>query len=298
MGHSSTLWSLGLSDIAADEATEASATSEGEEDGEDVEEENAFITLDEMKNALAQAQLIGAVDKPEDLIGEGWNLVYSSRLISLMKRRARVAGKQPGPVEYLMLGRVPDVSARTFLHAQVNRQNRGKWDRTMKAMEVPGDASAGAEELVRGGRAARDTLYYRTKWPWPLKDRDYTLARRCRLFVKERALVLVSKSTELQGFPPVDGVIRVDNYWYLSHDDDVSGEMSVVVCCRCHSTILADAEVDAPGLRFVTVFCDDQKVPLPAALVDLISAQGEKVVPGAIERLYEVAKEEERLKAS
>jgi hypothetical protein len=53
----------------------------------------------------------------------------------------------------------------------------------------------------------------------------------------------------------------------------------------------ANASVDSPGLRFVTVFCDDQKVPLPAALVDVISAQGEKVVPGAIERLYHVAKD-------
>jgi hypothetical protein len=38
-----------------------------------------------------------------------------------------------------------------------------------------GDSEASADELVRGGRRAKDQLYYRTKWPWPLKDRDYTL---------------------------------------------------------------------------------------------------------------------------
>lgn len=85
----------------------------------------------------------------------------------------------------------------------------------------------------------------------------------------------------MEGYPAIDGVIRVDSYW-------------------CHSTIIADnssnnesegvkGDVDSPGLRFVTLFCDDQRVPLPAALVDIISAQGEKVVPGAIERLHEVA---------
>jgi hypothetical protein len=85
----------------------------------------------------------------------------------------------------------------------------------------------------------------------------------------------------MPGYPAIEGVIRVDNYW-------------------CESTIMsdrreaADSSIDSPGLRFVTVFCDDQKVPLPAALLDIISAQGEKVVPGSIERLYEVAKDAER----
>lgn len=33
-------------------------------------------------------------------------------------------------------------------------------------------------EIVGRGVSASDVLYYRTKWPWPLKDRDYSLARR------------------------------------------------------------------------------------------------------------------------
>jgi hypothetical protein len=42
-----------------------------------------------------------------------------------------------------------------------------------------------------------DLLYFRTKWPWPMKDRDYVLARRCKIFHDESAIVLVSKSTEV-----------------------------------------------------------------------------------------------------
>ena len=37
-----------------------------------------------------------------------------------------------------------------------------------------GDFEAAAEVLVRGLKRSMDTLYYRTRWPWPLKDRDYT----------------------------------------------------------------------------------------------------------------------------
>ena len=45
---------------------------------------------------------------------------------------------------------------------------------------------------------AHDILYYRTKWPWPLKDRDYTLARRCKVFPAQDAVVYISKSIEVE----------------------------------------------------------------------------------------------------
>mmetsp|Transcript_10094 Transcript_10094/g.22706 ORF Transcript_10094/g.22706 Transcript_10094/m.22706 type:complete len:80 (+) Transcript_10094:106-345(+) len=46
-----------------------------------------------------------------------------------------------------------------------------------------------------------------------------------------------------------------------------------------------------PGMRFVTIFCDDQKVSLPNSVVDVLSTQGEKVVPASIEKLHLVARE-------
>lgn len=98
---------------------------------------------------------------------------------SLYKRRVTVPGRDgPGPVEYLMLGRFEDVSPRVFLYSQIDRMCRVVWDKTMGDMseaqltthrQRPGNSSRCVEE---------DTLYYRTRWPWPLKDRDYVLARR------------------------------------------------------------------------------------------------------------------------
>jgi hypothetical protein len=70
-------------------------------------------------------------------------------------------------------GTLPDVSPRTFLHSQIDKQCRKQWDKTMK------DMSEGSTAVMEtGGIESEDILYYRTKWPWPLKDRDYTLARR------------------------------------------------------------------------------------------------------------------------
>lgn len=109
----------------------------------------------------------------------GWNEVHIDDTFSLYKRRVTVPGRDgPGPVEYLMLGRFEDVSPRVFLYSQIDRMCRVVWDKTMGDMseaqltthrQRPGNSSRCVEE---------DTLYYRTRWPWPLKDRDYVLARR------------------------------------------------------------------------------------------------------------------------
>ena len=60
------------------------------------------------------------------------------------------------------------------------------------------------------------------------------------------------------------------------------------------------AAVDLPGTSFITLFCDDQKVPLPTTIVDILSKQGEKLVPDSISSLHEVArgveKERQRLR--
>jgi hypothetical protein len=68
-------------------------------------------------------------------------------------------------------------------------------------------------------------------------------------------------------------------------DDAVAGDVSAV---------------DLPGTSFITLFCDDQKVPLPTTIVDILSKQGEKLVPDSITSLHEVArgveKERQRLR--
>ena len=97
-----------------------------------------------MRIALDQARVLVAA-RPEQVAAQGWNLVYSSPLISLLKRRGQPRGRGvAGPVEYLMRGRIEDVSPRVFLFAQINRANRARWDRTMRAMEVPGIQCCGS----------------------------------------------------------------------------------------------------------------------------------------------------------
>ena len=109
--------------------------------------------------------------------------------------------------------------------------------------------------------------------------------------------------------PKKDGVIRVDNYWchstFLHHLDDMTatasgdlrgGSSSInddEISKKCKdkkSNVKEKPEIDRPGTRYVTIFCDDQKMPLPRTVVDMISRHAEKMVPGSIGRLNDAAK--------
>ena len=177
------------------------------------------LPLTELNSALEQTMLI-ASHSADDIKKAGWKVVHQSDLFSLYKRRS--LPNNQGPVEYLMTGKIDDVSPRTFLHSQINVDCRSVWDKTMKEM------SAGSLKLIEGVEGSEDSLYYRTKWPWPLKDRDYTLVRRCREFEEQHALVFCSRSTDMAKNARKDGVIRVDNYWCHSALFSTSGQNSTI----------------------------------------------------------------------
>jgi len=223
IGHSDASLALGLPALDALEGAVqgGGGTGAGVEGGGGLSaaqlEATRIIPMSELNSTLAQALELASFSN-EQILEAGWKLVHRNEIFALYKRRIAKADGGKGPVEYLMTGKVPDVSPRTFLHSQINKDCRIKWDKTLKEME--GMLEGG--DLVEGTDTSEDTLYYRTKWPWPLKDRDYTLARRCKAYHDQNALVFVSKSTDLcSRFPKLDGVIRVDNYW-------------------CHSALFAD----------------------------------------------------------
>ena len=135
--------------------------------------------------------------------------------------------------------------------------------------------------IETGAENSQDILYYSTRWPLPLKDRDYTLARRCKLVPDKRAIVFVSKSVN-HPRALVDGALRVDKYW-------------------CHSTFFSSSNdsregriggarmFDSPGLSYITIFCDTN-VALPASVIDLLSRHAEKTVPSSMSVLFAFSK--------
>jgi hypothetical protein len=326
----------------------------------------------------------------EDIVKAGWKLVHENDMYTLFKRRS--GGSLDGPVEYMMRGEVKDISPRVFLHSQVNKLLRKTWDKTMKEMvsDDEKDCSRSLDDyILEGNGKCEDKIYYRTKWPWPLKDRDYTLARKCHFVPDDNAIVFVSKAFSNTKFPEHDGVIRVNNYWchsaYFSNkkgeadstsnnnnnnnnakfkglktsikESTLHGKMHPVKdvtlidsipmdksnreegdCCMNHVTDVhssshahkqgnkifdtmkshmpglpaltnnlngklmamansaknkldgARSPLESPGTSFITIFCDDAKVPLPPRIIDMIAHQAEKQVPESMQDLYEAAK--------
>ena len=195
----------------------------------------------DMDEALRQGLLYQHGKNEEVLKKEGWKNVHSGSHFSLFKRRT--SGTKKGPVTYLMMGQIDDVTPRSFLKAQIIKAHRDKWDKTMAAMET---IKPSTTPIETGAENSQDILYYSTRWPLPLKDRDYTLARRCKLVPDKRAIVFVSKSVN-HPRALVDGALRVDKYW-------------------CHSTFFSSCNdgregkiggarmFDSPGLSYVTSF--------------------------------------------
>ena len=169
MGHSDALLAIGIGNKEAESSADDNTV---EVNAEPVDVRSYLIPISELAGALEKALEISS-QSHEEIKRSGWKVVHQSDIFSLYKRRLKRPGGGDGPVEYLMTGTLPDVSPRTFLHSQIDKQCRKQWDKTMKDMSDGSTAS-----METGGSESEDILYYRTKWPWPLKDRDYTLARR------------------------------------------------------------------------------------------------------------------------
>ena len=132
-----------------------------------VEETVNQVQPAEIYSALATARKIIS-QSGEELHQDGWKQVHKEETFSLHKHR------RDGPVTYLMIGHLPDVSPRSFFHAQIDTNCRRRWDALMKDLQpifIKGD-------IEKGGETSQDNVYFRTKWPWPMKDRDYVLSRR------------------------------------------------------------------------------------------------------------------------
>ena len=199
IGHSDAVFAIGLN--PRDRVKRTTAVGAGEDgdegdsdDGGDaaVSSRTYRISNDELAKALDTALAL-AQQSQADIQKAGWKLVHQGDVFALYKRRVKRLIGDGTAVEYMMTGNLPDISPRTFLHAQLSKACRKQWDKTMEDM-----SDGGTDVMEEGGDHSEDLLYYRTKWPWPLKDRDYTLARRTKHFGDKNAIVLISKSTDVR----------------------------------------------------------------------------------------------------
>jgi hypothetical protein len=258
-----------------------------------------------------------------------------------------------GPYEYMMIGTFNDVSPKNFLLCQTQKALRQIWDDTLGQMNV---LSLETNDSNFPDMDNQDSIYYRVKWPWPLKDRDYTLIRRSKVVPDSKAIAFISRAVEIPSCPHVKDVMRVDNYrcesafistassatapesvksisdnslsldarriekggspsppsssspipHFVEHAPpvvqkvfhEVSGKIAEIKHAihsvthhGHHKGSSVDSVYDKPGVKFVSVFCDDQKVPLPSMIVDALSKQAERMAAQSIVKLHKTSKE-------
>ena len=225
------------------------------------------IHSNELKQVLSKCLNMINMSKTQ-IILSGWKLVHHNHNENFMLYKKKI--KENGyRVVYLMIGEFKDISGRNFLKCQFDHTLRKQWDITCREMNTQGFEKT--KLLLKGDKDSADLLYYRTKWPFPLKDRDYVLARRTRNYPDKKAMVLISKSTDSKLFPKKSNVMRIDKYW-------------------CQTAVIGKDHIDKCGCKFITFFCDDVQIPLPTKLIDLLCKAGERVVPDSMSSLHRVAK--------
>jgi hypothetical protein len=176
------------------------------------DESSQIIPKTELQDILTNAKDFLAQNR-SSLLNSGWKLVFEASAFSLYKRKKvktdpSTTGANPeGPTEYLVKGGYSDISAKSFLQAQVIKKFRKLWDTSTKEMSegiidiVPQEPRTNSNNSTNLFAArlsnSSDAIYFRSKWPWPLKDRDYVLARRCKVFDDDNAVVFASKSCEV-----------------------------------------------------------------------------------------------------
>lgn len=125
MGHSDSLLAIGLNnkDVEPEDVKK-----DAEVVIEPIDARSYLIPISELAGALEKALEISSKNH-EEIKKSGWKVVHQSDIFSLFKRRLKRPGGGDGPVEYLMTGTLPDVSPRTFLHSQIDKECRKQWDK-------------------------------------------------------------------------------------------------------------------------------------------------------------------------
>ncbi|CAG0912355.1 unnamed protein product [Notodromas monacha] len=185
-----------------------------------------------------------------------WASVAESPETVIWKRP--VEGRN-GQFEYRLYGKLADICAGAWFHVNADDQSRQRWDDTcVELKEVDHDSATNTR-----------VLYWRSKYPYPMKDREYVFKKNYVLEEKQRLAVIYSHDTIHAKAPKTnDKYFRVLDY------------KSVMI-------VSADSAFDKEGMEFAMYYYDDQGTDIPQFLVSSFTADGFR---NYIEKMRKAAK--------
>lgn len=162
-----------------------------------------------------------------------------------------------GLYEYKVFGTFFDINATSFYRTQVDNEYRLCWDQfVLKLDVVDSDPVTGTE-----------VLHWVTKFPYPLRNRDYVFVRRGKIDHNSRTMVLLSRATHHPLCPENNEHVRVPSY-----------HSSMVIVP--HKTF------DEDGFDFVLSYFDDPKTNFPSYCMNILTSTN---LPTFIETLHNAA---------
>lgn len=189
----------------------------------------------------------------ENSNAEEWEKFINQKQLEVWRRPVDVTGL----FEYKVFGTFFDINATSFYRTQVDNEYRIAWDQfVLKLDVVDSDPLSGSE-----------VLHWVTKFPYPLRSRDYVFIRRGKIDHQSMTMVLISRATEHPLCPENGEYVRVPSY-------------------NSSMVILPHKTFDEDGFDFVLSYFDDPKTSFPSYCMNILTSSN---LPSFIETLHSAA---------
>ncbi|KAI1725648.1 START domain-containing protein [Ditylenchus destructor] len=186
---------------------------------------------------------------------EKWERIYKDANIQVFRR---VVPELGGIYEYRCVGTYDDISANSFVQAQMDDKYRCQWDENIIILETIEEDEATDSQVVQ----------WLAKYPYPLNPRLYIFVRRKIYDERNQRITVVSKALTSLKYPDDGKNIRVTNY-----------ASKLVVKAR--------TSLEEPGLDYVLIYHDDPKTSIPSIAQTWIMKYGG---PEFLKKIYSAAK--------
>ncbi|XP_028415009.1 stAR-related lipid transfer protein 7, mitochondrial-like [Dendronephthya gigantea] len=215
-----------------------------------ISEDELHSCAKEIKNMKTNRWLL---EQNEHKTEEGWVKFLQQKDLLVWRRPLN----KDGLYQYKVFGTFFDISSEAFFKSQIDLQYRKSWDKYAISLDIIDKSSECGSEVV----------HWVTKFPYPLKSRDYVFVRRAQIDDLSNTMVLVSRASSHEECPESEEYIRVKDY---------ASQMVV----RPHGAF------HQPGFDYVLIYHDDSRVNVPKFCVNMITGSA---VPDFVKTLHDAA---------
>ncbi|KAL5261908.1 hypothetical protein ACHWQZ_G007572 [Mnemiopsis leidyi] len=212
------------------------------------------IVSDHTGTFYNDAYLIDDIDVEDDetLTSSGWSKEIAQEKYRIWKKNI----PEESVTLYKIFGQFDTVSAVEFYNAQVNDQYRSTWDKSVSSLYV-------VDNITNN----REIVYWATKFPFPLQDRDYVFERSHLLDENTSTIEIASRSITHKSKPELPKFVRVCKY----------GSKLV---------IRADKDIYQKGMSYCLTYYDDFGMPIPNQVKDRLA---NTKIPEFLDKVHDAA---------